>query len=106
MNQLRARAAKQMAADAPALQPAHEAGNRLAAADAYLPLRALAAYAGLSVRTLRSYLAHASTPLPHYRIGGKLLVRRSEYDIWVSQFRARVAPVVDDIVDDVLRSLR
>ena len=73
--------------------------------DAYLPLRALSAYAGLSVRTLRTYLLHPSFPLPHYRIGGKVLVKRSDYDVWASRFRANVAPVVDRVVDDVLRSL-
>ena len=73
--------------------------------DPYLALRTLAAYGGLSVRTLRSYLTHPSTPLPHYRIGGKILVRRSEYDRWASQFHAHVAAVVDKVVDDVLRSL-
>ncbi len=54
--------------------------------DAYLPLRALARYAGLSVRTLRSYLVHGSSPLPHYRIGGRVLVRRSEFDAWAARF--------------------
>jgi hypothetical protein len=73
--------------------------------DAYLPLKKLARYSGLSVRTLRTWLKHRATPLPHYRIGGKLLIRRSDYDLWVSQFRARAATDVDHVVDDVLRGL-
>ena len=56
--------------------------------DAYLPLRSLAAYAGVSVRTLRIYLVHPSTPLPHYRLSGKILVKRSEFDQWIARFRA------------------
>lgn len=32
--------------------------------DAYLPLKALAIYSGLSVRTLRGYLAHPAHALP------------------------------------------
>ena len=70
------------------VEPNHEclqkdlAGNPLAA-HAYLPLRALAAYSGLSVRTLRGYLSHSSHPLPHYRVGGNLLVQRSEFDDWM-----------------------
>jgi hypothetical protein len=73
--------------------------------DVYLPLRALASYAGLSVRTLRMYLTHPANPLPCYRVGGKVLVRRSEYDAWVLRFRSNVAPAVDAVVDEVMRSL-
>ena len=56
--------------------------------DPYLSLRALAIYSGLSVRTLRKALADSVHPLPHYRPGGgKVLVRRSEFDRWMSRFR-------------------
>lgn len=71
----------------------------------YLPLKTLATYSGLSVRTLRSYLTHSVYPLPHFRIGGKILVLRSDYDAWASRFRANVAPVVDDVVDRIIRGI-
>ena len=71
----------------------------------YMPLKALAAYSGLSVRTLRTYLTHPAHPLPHFRIGGKILVLRCDYDVWAFHFRASVAPVVDDVVDDIMRSI-
>jgi excisionase family DNA binding protein len=77
----------------------------VAAPDAYLPLKALAAYSGLSVRTLRSYLVHRSRPLPHYRVGGKILVRRSDFDGWIGTFRIEPASTVDAIVADVLAGL-
>ena len=83
-------------------EPVAERRDASAVGDAYLPLRALAGYSGLSVRTLRGYLSHASSPLPHYRIGGKVLVRRSEFDQWVEGFRVRVQAGVEDIVRDVL----
>ena len=73
--------------------------------DAYLPLRALSTYAGLSVRTLRTYLAHPSCPLPCYRIGGKVLVRRSEFDQWARQFRAVPSSKVETLVTEALRGL-
>jgi len=57
--------------------------------DPYLDLRALAQYAGLSVRTLRGWLHHHDVPLPHHDVGGKVLVRRSEFDQWMQQFRDR-----------------
>jgi len=74
--------------------------------DAYLPLRALAGYSGLSVRTLRVYLAHPATPLPYFRIGGKILVRRSDFDAWAVRFRVSAPAGVDHLVRDVLADLR
>ena len=83
-----------MPATSPLDPPTVEAG--------YLPLRALSVYAGLSVRTLRGYLTHPARPLPHYRVGGKVLVKRSEFDGWASGFREELAPRVDAIVAEVL----
>ena len=48
--------------------------------DPYLSLVGLAGYSGLSVRKLRAHLADVMHPLPCYRVGGKILVRRSEFD--------------------------
>ena len=74
--------------------------------DPFLGLRALAGYSGLSVRTLRTYLdLPPREALPCYRVGGKILVRRSEFDGWVAGFRRRGRPAIDEIVSDVLRDL-
>lgn len=75
------------------------------AREAYLPLKDLAAYAGLSVRTLRNYLSRPSQPLPCYRLGGKVLVRRSEFDSWMATFRQVAVNRVDTIVADVVKGL-
>ena len=76
--------------------------------DGYMSLRALAAnYSGLSVRTLRAYLSHPTRPLPHFRVGGKILVRRSEFDAWVAQFRVSRSVVgIPTMVDEVVQGLR
>jgi excisionase family DNA binding protein len=74
--------------------------------DRYLSLRSLATYAGMSVRTLRVLLVRRHAPLPHYRIGGKILVRRSEFDQWVAEFRIVRPPLdLDVVVGDVMRGL-
>lgn len=74
---------------------------------AYLPLKALATYSGLGVRTLRGYLVHRAHPLPHYRIGGKVLVRRSDFDAWAAQFRVvHTSAPLEGVVRDVLAGLR
>ena len=71
--------------------------------DPYLPLRALSGYAGISVRKLREFLEDPAHPLPCYRVGGKLLVRRSEFDTWIAAFRQRGREDLDRIVADTLR---
>ena len=90
-------------------KPSSTLRNQEAAAvdDRYLSLRSLATYAGLSIRTLRGYLARRHAPLPHYRIGGKILVRRSDFDQWASEFKVDRAPVdLNVLVGDVARGLR
>jgi hypothetical protein len=73
--------------------------------DPFLPLRALASYSGLSVRKLRDYLEDPANPLPCYHVGGKILVRRSEFDGWIAVYRQHGRRDVDAIVNDVLRDL-
>ena len=73
--------------------------------DPYLSLRGLADYSSLSVRTLRSYIADSVRPLPYYRVGGKILVRVSEFDNWLATHREATAPVdVHAIVDKMFES--
>jgi Helix-turn-helix domain len=72
--------------------------------DRFLDLRRLASYSSLGVRRLRDYIAAATDPLPAYRVGGKLLVRRSEFDRWMARRRYATA-TVDGIVDEVLHEL-
>src|SRR5262245_26473264 len=73
--------------------------------DPFLSLRALATYSGLSLRKLRDHLAEAAHPLPCYRIGGKILVRRSEFDAWITRYRQVGRVDVDRIVSDVVTGL-
>jgi hypothetical protein len=76
------------------------------ALDPYLSLRALAGYSGCSVRWLRSQLGDPHTPLPCFRLpGGKILVRRSDFDGWLARYRQVGRADVTAVVDDVLRSL-
>jgi excisionase family DNA binding protein len=65
----------------------------------------LADYSSLSVRKLRDHLADAVHPLPSYRVGGKVLVRRSEFDAWMGRFRHQPGVEAARIVEEVLRGL-
>ena len=74
--------------------------------DRYLSIRALAEYSGLSVRRLRDpRAAHGAAPIPHYRIGGKILVRRSEYDAWTVRFRTLPSSQHTDLLSDIFKGL-
>jgi hypothetical protein len=58
------------------------------------------------VRKLRAYLVDRARPLPHYRVGGKILIRRSEFDEWMREFRVTAqADELDSIVTETLRGL-
>jgi hypothetical protein len=69
----------------------------------YLSLKALALYASCSVRWLRARLTDKTSPLPHYRIGGKVLVKVEEFDRWMASSRTCPKPNdVERVVDDVI----
>lgn len=66
----------------------------------YLSKAQAAAYLCLSTRTLEKHLQ----TIPHFRVGRKILFRRSELDQWLEQYRE---PVVDlmRIVDSVMEKV-
>ena len=69
----------------------------------YLDLKALAAYSSCSVRWLRDRLH----PLPHYRIEGKIRVKREEFDRWLSgSYVVNSADELIEIVDSVVAHMR
>jgi excisionase family DNA binding protein len=68
--------------------------------DQFLDLKALSEYSCLSVRTLRNYLGK----LPHYRVGGKLLIRKSEFDRFMDKYR--VVDNLDEVVEDILSEMK
>jgi len=57
--------------------------------DPFLSLKGLAGYASLSRRTLQDLVNDSQDPLPSYRVGGKLLIRKSEFDRWITRRRNR-----------------
>jgi len=70
--------------------------------DPYLSLKALASYSGLSVRKLREALTDPLHPLPCYRVGGRIVTRRSEFDAWMTRFRQVGRPELDTLVDEIV----
>jgi hypothetical protein len=82
--------------------PASATLSPLADRDGNLGLTELAKYSGLSVRTLRTYLDGApGEALPCFRVGGKIVVKRSEFDAWMEQFRSRGRPSLARAMQDL-----
>jgi excisionase family DNA binding protein len=74
--------------------------------DRYLDLPVAARYTAFSVRTIRSWLTHPEHPLPCYRVGGKILLRRSELDQWLAAFRQIGRQDLDALVDGLVREFQ
>lgn len=70
--------------------------------DQYLDLERLSDYSSLPIPTLRDYIRDLA--LPCYKPKGKLLVKRSEFDKWLSRFRV-TQESLGKIVDDVLNQI-
>lgn len=70
--------------------------------DQFFDLRGLSVYSALSVPALRQYL---KTGLPHYRLKGKILIKRSEFDAWLRQYRVNSTRDLKDIVNGAMRDL-
>ena len=71
--------------------------------DGYFDLRGLNAYSTLGVSTLRSYINKGK--LPAYKIKGKILVKKTEFDTWLIK-NHRIKKDLGSIADQVIESLK
>ena len=67
----------------------------------YLDLKGLSIYSSIKIPTLRDYIQ--TDGLPYFKVKGKILVKRSEFDRWIENYRLNKKQVLDRIVDDVLK---
>jgi len=76
----------------------------LALKDQYFDLKGLSTYASLKVPTLRDYIREGK--LPAFKVRGKLLIRRSEFDAWLEKFRVKdkIEKVVNEVINDLKRA--
>lgn len=84
------------------LLPDEIAETTIALKDQFFDLRGLSAYSSMGVSTLRD---HIRVDLPCFKVGGKILVKKSEFDAWMLE-KHRHKPELSSIVDDVMESLR
>ena len=69
--------------------------------DRYMDKREAAAYLCLSIRNLEKRLDE----ILHYRVGSKLLFKKSELDRWMETHREGGSRDLDRIADDDVKSL-
>jgi len=73
----------------------------------WLSIRQVTQYADVSERTARAWIHASVDALPAVRVGGKVLVRRSELDAWLVRHRVRPLETIDlnGIVRDALQAV-
>lgn len=76
----------------------------VALADQYFDLSGLYAYSCIPVPTLRDYIKRDG--MPCYKLRGKILVKRSEFDAWMDGHRVDSAGELKEKAIKVLDRLR
>jgi excisionase family DNA binding protein len=72
--------------------------------DQFLDLQGLSAYSSLCVSTIRDHIK--KNRLPAFTVGGKILIKRSEFDDWMNRFRLNRRKDPDAIANEVVGSLQ
>ncbi len=70
--------------------------------DRFMDKREASTYLSLSTRNLESRLPE----IPHYRVGKKILFKKSEIDHWMETYREGGNRELDRIVNETLESLK
>lgn len=68
----------------------------------WLDLRQLTNYAAVSERTLRAWIHDPVNPLPAYRVGSKILVKKREFDSFIERHKIQPSEIVNSVVDKIL----
>ena len=71
--------------------------------DNYFDLQGLSAYSTICVSTLRDHIRRDG--LPAFKVRGKILIRRSEFDSWMEHFRENKKKDIEAIADEVIGQL-
>ncbi len=77
--------------------------DRASLRDQFFDLRGLSAYSALCVSTLRTHIK--SNGLPAYEVYGKTLVKKSEFDRWISAYRTKKEQDLNALADEVLKEI-
>lgn len=71
----------------------------------FFSVKELSLYSGICERTLRDLINASTDPIPHYRFGGSIKIKRSEFDDWAAKYcridNGRVDRLVNGILTDM-----
>jgi excisionase family DNA binding protein len=74
--------------------------------DYFMNIKTLSRYSGISVRKIKDLIRHPDYPLPAYKVGGSIKIKKSEFETWLNKFRLtpEKSTNVNEIVNDVMLS--
>jgi len=72
--------------------------------DQYFDLKGLSTFSAMAVSTLRNFIRTGN--LPAYKVHGKILIKRSEFDAWINTFKINRKQDLSAICDDILENLK
>ncbi len=71
--------------------------------DRYFDLKGLSDFSSLGVSTIRGYI---TAGLPCYKVKGKVLIKRSEFEGWMCKFRINEAQNLKEIAEEAVKVVR
>ena len=71
--------------------------------DGYFDVKGLNRYSSLGCSTIRSYLKRG---LPHFKVKGKILIKRSDFDKWMEKYRVNKQQDLRRLVDETMEQLK
>ena len=73
----------------------------------WMSLKSVASYADVSERTLREWMHSPDNPLPYSQRGGKILIKRVQFDEWMNRQTVQATRInVDSIVNEICSAVR
>jgi hypothetical protein len=74
--------------------------------DQFFDLRGLSVYSCMSVSALRLYIKRPKGSLPCFKVKGKILVKRPEFDAWMERYRMNQAQDLKAIAQEALDKIK
>lgn len=71
--------------------------------DVYIDAKTCSEWSSLSLRTIRDLLKAPDDPIPHYKIGGRVLIHWPEFKEWLATYKTRGLNNSSGIAERILK---
>jgi len=71
--------------------------------DVFISAETCAEWSSLSLRTIREYLKSPDNPLPHYKVGGRILIYWPDFKRWMDGYRVAGDYQRGNVAEKILR---